>query len=174
MTPTAAAARRVVKLETAIDRARIEKRGHGPGREDAREEPRGLGGGRPEAGEDEGEQHEEQRAEGDQEHDGEDARSLCGQVASAVERPGEVEAEHPGAPVRAQRLGGDERCEERKRAADEEHVVAVADEVVGDDVVRDDRERDRDERGQERDRERDRGQHLVARRPARGRARDGP
>ena len=82
-------------------------------------------GGRPEAREHEREQHEEQRAERDQEHDGEDARSLGDEVAGAVERPGEVEAEHPAAPVRAERLGSDQRREERERAPDDEHVVAV-------------------------------------------------
>ena len=42
--------------------------------------------------------------------------ALASEVAVAVERPGEVEPEHSRAPVRAERLGGDERGEERERA----------------------------------------------------------
>ena len=68
--------------------------------------------------------------ERDQEHDREHGRALGGEVAVAIERPGEVEPEHPRAAVGAERLGRDERGEERERAADEERVLAVGDEVV--------------------------------------------
>ncbi len=107
-------------------------------------------------------EHEEQRADGDQEHDGEDAESFREQIAVPVQRAGEVEPEHSRAPVWAERLWSDERCEERERAADDEHVVAVRDEVRGDDVVREHGEGDRGERRQVCDRERDRRQHLVS------------
>ena len=75
--------------------------------------------------------------------------------------PGQVEPEHAAAPVRAQRLGRDERRKERERAPDDEHVVAVADQVLRLDLLGDHREGDQEERGQEGDRERDRRQHLV-------------
>ena len=116
----------------------------------------------PKPASDERGEHEEQRAERDQEHDGEDAHRLREEVAVAVERAGEVEAEHPRAPVRAERLGRDQRGEERERAADDERVVAVGDQVVGREVVGDHRKRDGEERRKKGDRERDRGQHLVA------------
>ena len=120
-----------------------------------------LAGGRPEAREHEREQHEEQRTDRDQEHHGEDPAPLREQVAVAVERPGEVEPEHAAPPVGAEGLGGDQRREERERRPDDEHVVAVRDQVLDGDVPEDHRERDRGERGQVRDRERDRRQHLV-------------
>ena len=69
----------------------------------------------------------------------------------------------PRAPVGAERLRSDERREERERAADDERVLAVSDQVVDVDVVGEHRDRHRHERGQVRDRERDRRQHLVAR-----------
>ena len=141
----------------------VEKRRHGSGREDVRQELQRLGDGRPVSGEEEGEQHEEQRAERDQEHGRKDTHSLRHQIAIAIERPGEVEAEHPRALVRAQRLGSDERGEETERAPDDEHVVAVGDEVAAADVLCEHRVQDGGERRQIGDRKRERRQHLVAR-----------
>ena len=59
------------------------------------------------------------------------ADALGEEIAVAVERPGEIEPEHSRAPVRAERLGSDERREERERAPDEERVLAVRDQIVG-------------------------------------------
>ena len=85
------------------------------------------------------------------------------EIAGPVERPGRDRARASRCAGRAKRLGRDQRGEERERPADDEHVVAVADQVAGRDVVGDHGERDRGQRGEERDRERDRRQHLVAR-----------
>ena len=114
-----------------------------------------------EAGEHVRGEHEEQWTDGDQEHDGDHADRLGEEIAVAVERPGEIEAEHSRPAVRAERLGSNERGEECERAPDEEHVVAVRDQVVGVEAVDDRGDGDRDEGGQERDHERDRGQDLV-------------
>ena len=115
------------------------------------------------AGEDERHEHEQERSDRDQEHHAEDRARLRDEVAVAVERSGEIEAQHPGASVRTERLRRDERREERERAPDEERVLAVRDEVVDRDVLGEHREEHGGERRQERDRERDRGKHLVAR-----------
>ena len=91
------------------------------------------------------------------------ATAFADQVARPVERAGEVEAEHPRAAVRAQRLRRDERGEERERAADEERVLAVRDEVLLEQVVGERRDDDGEQGGEESDDERDHGQHLVPR-----------
>ena len=110
---TAAAARRVVssrpqaRATSTGARSRGRWRGSSGG---GRASPRG----RRVAGEHEREEHEEERADGDQEHDPEH-RMPCDEIARAVERACEVQAEHPRAPVGAERLGRDERGEERER-----------------------------------------------------------
>ena len=44
-------------------------------------------------------EHEEQRADGDQEHDREDGDTLGDEVAVTVERAGEIEPEQSRAPI---------------------------------------------------------------------------
>ena len=134
-TPTAAAALRVVKLDTAIETPRRRRAPVTSPTATMRSSSSGVSPVGPVPGDHERGEHEEQRAERDQEHHGEHRARLGDEVAVAVERPGEVEAEHPRAPVGAERLGSDERGEERERAADEERVLAVRDQVVLEDVV---------------------------------------
>ena len=161
MTPTAAAALRVVRLETASDSDAYSSAVAPPARRMSRSSSGRLSGGGPVARDRVREEHEEQRAERDQEHDREHGRAFRDEVAVAVERSREVEAEHPGAPVRAERLGSDEGGEQGERARADEHVVAVRDQVVRHEAVDDHRDPHRDECREVRDGERDRGQHLV-------------
>ena len=90
------------------------------------------------------------------------ATPLADEIAVTVERPGEIEPEHPRAPIGAEGLRSDERGEERERAPGDERVVAVGDEVVDGEILEDHREGHRDESGEKGDGERDRRQHLVA------------
>ena len=113
-------------------------------------------------GDGERDEHEEQRPDGDQEHDREDGDTLGHEIPVAVERAGEIEPEHSRASIGAERLRSDQRGEERERASGDERVVAVGDQVVDGEILEDHREGHRDESGKKGDGERDRGQHLVA------------
>ena len=95
-----------------------------------------------------------------EQHRAEHRHPLGGEVARAVERAGEVEAEQARSAVGAQRLGRQQRREEDERAAGEEPVVAVRDEVVGSESSGRGGEGERDEGRDEGDGERDRGQTL--------------
>ena len=104
-----------------------------------------------------------------------DRRPLGGEVARHVERPGEIEVEHPRAPVGAERLRRHQRGEERERQRDDVRVLAVRrqDLVVAGLDRQEGGDADEDQRRHERDHERDPRQHLVPEAPVQARGRAG-
>ena len=122
---TAATARRVVRLETPIATRGVEERHADPGDDDPQQQERRLAERRPGALDRVRDEEEELRADRHHEHHAGDRRPLRGEVALHVERACQVEVEHPGAPVGAERLRRDERGEERERHRDLAGVLAV-------------------------------------------------
>ena len=118
---------------------------------------------------------EELRAGRHHEHHARDGRPLGREVARDVERAGEVEVEHPRAPVGAERLGRHHRREQGERQRDDARVLAVRrEDLVVAGLDREERgDADEDQRRHERDHERDSGQHLVPEGSGAGRERAG-
>ena len=112
-----------------------------PGGHDPYQEQRRVAHGRPVSRQHERSEHEQERTDRRQEHDADHGGALGREVARAIERAGEVQPQHAAPPVRAERLWREQRREERERAADEEGVLPVRDQLVDADVLGDDGEK---------------------------------